>query len=100
MLLSHQNLGQLPRGLEDSVVSNTDLKIIGRNGLKTLKTTSSDSGIPIKTLQSLKNYQFAVKSSDAVHIPFTVPRGFVQSTKYSLSEQKTKELMHRFVNES
>jgi len=92
LLLSHQQESQIvDKKLLDSLSSNTSLKIVGNNGVATLKKVSGEIGVPVEQLQQLEDYHFLAKVG--IHEPLTlsVPKSFLTKKRYKLSAEKLAE---------
>lgn len=65
LVLANQNVSDIqPTTLLSGLLNNTDVKLVGRNGNKSLSVLSKEIGLPVKALDTLKQYEFILKSSD------------------------------------
>lgn len=65
LILANQNVSDIqPTTLLSGLLNNTDVKLVGRNGNKSLSVLSKEIGLPVKELDKLKQYEFILKSSD------------------------------------
>ena len=63
LILATQNIvsGKEQEKLKRNLINNTNVKLIGANGLATLKALSNETWIPVDALQDLGFHQFRVK---------------------------------------
>lgn len=71
LTMAHQVISQLEESkLKDIILSNTNIKIVGRNGIKTLKTLSSEIGVKFEDMQGLKVGEFYGKIGNSTAFKF------------------------------
>jgi len=71
LTMAHQVVTQLEESkLKDIILSNTNIKIVGRNGVKTLKVLSSEINVKFEDMQSLKVGEFYGKIGNATPFKF------------------------------
>ena len=64
LLLSHQYLDQLDTEMASAILSNTDVKIIGRNSKASMKKLAGEMEVKVDELMAIKRYHFFIKSGD------------------------------------
>ncbi len=75
LFLSTQNLvsGHEQERLKRNLLNNTQIKVIGANGLSTLQPLGKETRIPIERLQQLKPHHFRIKNGfkmpKRLHLP-------------------------------
>jgi len=70
LFLAHQYIEQLEDGMLKALLSNTDIKIIGRNSSANMKAIASDLGLNPEELMSIKQYHFYFKHGDKASVLF------------------------------
>lgn len=61
LLAGLQHIGQLSPSMKDMVLNNTAVKLVGLNGLPSLKGQAGDIGVSFAALQQLPAYHFYLK---------------------------------------
>ncbi len=61
VVCAHQNLSQIDRRTRDSLMSNTHIKIVGKNSIKDSKIMADEIGIAPQKLMELQKGEFYVK---------------------------------------
>jgi len=69
LILITQNIvsGKEQEKLKRNLINNTNIKVIGTNGLSTLRALSNETWIPIKELQRLSFHQFRISYGASQH---------------------------------
>lgn len=71
LTMAHQVVTQLEESkLKDIILSNTNIKIVGKNGIKTLKILSSEIGVKFEDMQGLKVGEFYGKIGNSTAFKF------------------------------
>ena len=70
VICMHQYLSQIDTKTKDAVLSNTNVKIVGRNSHKDLKVMADEIEVDVSLLKDLKQGEFYIKvgNRDAVKI--------------------------------
>ena len=86
----HQYLSQIDTKTKDAVLSNTNVKIIGKNSHKDLKVMADELEIDVSLLKNLKKGEFYIKvgTKEAVKI---VTTDKALGDKMSISDRQWKE---------
>lgn len=107
LILSHQIVGQkMNAELTDMIISNSTLKIVGKNAKKSLETMGANIDIPIEQLKKIPKYEFYVhnKDSEKPAVLMKSPDFLVTSAnkknRFYMSPQDKTDLLWYFVNES
>jgi energy-coupling factor transporter ATP-binding protein EcfA2 len=74
-----------------NILNNTEVKLVGRNGIKTLRELSREIGVSIDDLQKMKRYHFYVKTGDRTAHQFKTT-AFLKSKAYQLSKEEIEQL--------
>ena len=71
LVLANQNVTDIePKKLLHSLLNNTDIKVIGRNGNKSLSILSKEIGVTTQKLEEMKKYEFMYKIGDTSPLRF------------------------------
>lgn len=92
LILAHQTIeGIRSQELLSNVLNNTEVKLIGRNGVRTLKELSREIGVELTTLQEMKKYHFYVKAGDRTPYQFKTD-AFLKGAGYKLTQEELESL--------
>jgi len=93
-VLANQFIHQLKERWKDSIMSNTDVKILGRNTPKHFREMAEEFGIDKKVLKKLKKFNFYVKSGDRNAIKFKTSPALTRldDTNFFLNKTEIEEL--------
>lgn len=87
LTLASQILGQnMDTQLKNILLSNTNIKMTGKNALATLKTISGETGALLEDLQSLNTGEFHVKAGIRPSVRIKMP-GHLLGSKHASSPQ-------------
>lgn len=102
MILANQNLAQLgSKEMKDTVLGNTNLHIVGENGVGTLSPMAKEIGVSVEKLQKIPQYSFYIKRRRRDALLFSTPDFLVGSkNKFMLSKDEVKELKRYFIEDS
>lgn len=65
LVMANQNLAQIQeKKLKETILSNTNVKILGANSSSTLKTLSAELHITMDHIQQLEKYEFYIKAGE------------------------------------
>ena len=90
VICAHQNLSQIDTKTRDSLLSNTHIKIIGKNANKDIKIMSSEIGVTIEELANLQNNEFYSRVDSEAPIKFIGTDKFL-GDKEAISELQWKQ---------
>lgn len=100
LVLANQNVTDIePSKLLYSLLNNTDIKVIGRNGNKSLSILAREVGVKTEKLENLKKFEFLHKNGDGTPLRFkgtmTLNKPFLKLTKDEKAQFK-KDTLKRF----
>lgn len=90
VICAHQNLSQIDTKTRDSLLSNTHIKIIGKNANKDLKIMSTEIGVMTEDLANLQNNEFYSKVDSKAPLKFIGTDKFLGNQE-AISEFQWKE---------
>ncbi len=90
LICAHQNLSQIDTRTRDSLLSNTHIKVLGKNANKDLKIMSSEIGVTTEELANLQNNEFYCKVNSRTPLKFSGTDKFL-GNKEAISEFQWKE---------
>lgn len=107
LFMSSQIVGQkMNREMTDMILSNTTLKIVGKNAIKSLREMGANIDIHVDDLKKIPKYQFYVhnkdtnKAAELIKPPDFLVRQADEPSYFYLSKKKVKELLWYFVKDS
>lgn len=107
LVLAHQVVGQeMSTSLMDIILSNANLKVVGKNARKSLEAMGANIDIPLEKLKRIPKYEFYVhnKDKDYPALLMKSPDFLVnkphQYNQFYMSEAEKKKLLEYFVYES
>lgn len=107
LILAHQVVGQgMSTSLMNIILSNSNLKIVGKNAKKSLETMGANIDIPITQLKKIPKYEFYVHNKDKnypailMKSPDFLVRKPDQYNQFYMSDDEKKNLMNYFIFES
>lgn len=94
LILANHSLAHFPSDMATTVLGNTDVKIIGRNGdvENSLKPLGKSTQIKIDDLLSLEKYHFYIKAGDRTPYKFATPSVLIKPSRYILSDKDTQKI--------
>lgn len=103
LILSNQSVSDLGEN-KDNVLNNTDVKLIGRNGNKSLAILAKETGVPVAKLSDLPKYSFYAKVGDIKPFIFETSSLLVKEQRgseiYYLDNKEVEEQKQYFINKS
>lgn len=98
LIMANQSVESLG-SIENVVLGNTSVKIVGRNdSLQTLKKMSTLTGSHVSVFQSLRNYHFYLKTSLSSGQIFKASDVLILDKSLIISSDQEKELNAKMVN--
>jgi len=105
--MSAQIVGQnMSRELTDIIMSNTSLKIVGKNAVKSLREMGVNIDIPLDKLKKIPKYEFYIHNKDAnktaqcVKAPDFLVKRPGEPSYFYLSKEEQTNLLRYFAKES
>lgn len=81
-ILACQMLGQnTTTEIKNALLTNTAIKVIGKNSVTTLRQFAAETRIPIESMQDLKRGEFFIKTSEGKGFKFYTPSYLVDNHK-------------------
>lgn len=85
LILANQTFGdQMDTILKANLLNNTEVKIVGRNGIQTLKPLAQEIGVTVEQLLEMKRFHFCLKSGDSPALCFQSSDELVDNPNYWL----------------
>lgn len=99
-IFASQVVGQnMSTQLKDLIMSNTSVKVVGSNGVSSLKALSAEIGVELDELKKLKKYHFYIKSGDKKPFVVKTPSFLVnQRSKFYLKPKERQILKDHLMN--
>jgi hypothetical protein len=90
LTMAHQVISQLEESkLKDIILSNTNIKIVGKNGQKTLTALSKEIKVKVEEMENLKVGEFYAKIGNGT--PFKFYHRLIESDYYHSSKQSKNQ---------
>lgn len=103
LLLANQTVSDLEKHKEN-ILNNTDVKLIGRNGNRSLSTLAKETGIAVKELLELPKFSFYAKVGDVQPFIFQASPMLVKeqrgSSKYYMNKEQLQIQKDYFLKQS
>ncbi|WP_052600165.1 type IV secretory system conjugative DNA transfer family protein [Aureispira sp. CCB-QB1] len=103
LLLANQTVSDLGDH-RDNVLNNTDVKLIGRNGNKSLSILARETGVSVDKLLALPKFSFYARVGDVQPFMFQASSMLVKeqwgSGKYYLTKEELEQQKQYFINNS
>ena len=103
LLLANQSVSDLG-GHKDNILNNTDVKLIGRNGNKSLSILARETGVKVDKLLEIPKYSFYARVGDIKPFLFQTSSMLVKeqrgSEKYYLSKEELAKQKQFFIKKS
>lgn len=90
--LAHQYTGQIDAKLRDNVLSNTTIKIAGKNNDRAYKMMSKEMKIKVEDLEKLPPYQFWLYRGKKEPRRYKAPKKLINRPKSYLSDDENRVL--------
>lgn len=101
LIMATQTLGEIASArLRGTILSNSGVKIIGTNGLNTQKTLRDRTGIPLKTMETLKKYQFVIKAGERAPIVKRTPGILTRAKSLYMNQREVRAFNKRMVEDT
>ncbi len=98
LIMSNQTVERL-KNIEDVVLSNTSVKLIGKSdSIKTTRKMSSITGTDNKIFQNLRNYHFYIKTSLINGEIFKVSDALILDSSRTLNKEEIRELNKKIID--
>lgn len=104
LIASNQTLTDIPTNIRANILNNTEVKIIGRNGVDTLQPLARNINLKLDKLLEMPKYHFYVKTGDRSPFLFSASDLLViekaHAKQYYLTKQEAKEQLTYFWRDS
>jgi len=107
LFMSSQRVGQkMSRDLTDTIMSNSTLKIVGKNAVKSLREMGVNIDVPLEELKKIPKYQFYIHNKDTnksavlIKSPDFLVKQKDEPSYFYLSKKEQQKLLRYFVKES
>lgn len=94
LVLANQFIGQeMSREFTQKLLSNTNVKLVGKNDANTLSTMAKSLNMKVETLQEMKKFSFALQCGERDVFTIKIPDYLVRRSKrFYLSESHSKKM--------
>lgn len=103
LILANQTTSDLGSH-KDNVMHNTDIKLVGKNGNRSLTLLARETGIRVDQLLTLPMYSFYAKVGDIAPFKFQTSSMLVKeqrgSGQYYMTPEELKQQKHYFIQQS
>ena len=99
LILAHQYIRQLGN-MAESLLSNTDLKVVFKNHESTLQKFASYLGMKVESMRKdWKKYECYIKTGERATVKIKPSDKLIKKKKYTLSEEQEKRVNHAMIKQ-